>query len=134
MATSLWGADGSVKYGGAAGTAVALVDSWDMSLDIADLETTSLGDTWQVMQSLGGLRKCSGSIKVKHALDDTGGQDPLMANSIAGSAVVLALYESGTASYWQGTAFLHPAISMPAGDKASATYSFVSSGAWTHTG
>ncbi len=131
MATSLWGADGSVKSGTAT---VALVDSWDLSLDIADLDVTSLGDTWQTLQAAGGLRKCTGSIKVKHAVDDTAGQDTLMSNAIGGTAVVLSLYESGTSSFWSGSAMLHPSITMPASDKASATYSFTSTGTWSHTG
>ncbi len=131
--TVLWGKDGSVKYGGTAGTAVAFVDSWDLTVDIADLDVTSLGDTWQTLQTGGGLHKCSGSIKVKYADGDTGGQDQLLANAIGGTPTLITLYESSTTSYWSGTAALHPSISMPQ-DKSSATFSFTSSGAWTHTG
>lgn len=131
MSTALHGKDGSVKVGG---SAVALVDSWDLTLDVADLDVTSVGDTWQALQAGGGIRKVSGSIKVKHAVDDSGGQDVLMSNAIGGTAVALSLYESGTTSYWSGTAMVHPSISVPAGDKQSATYSFTSTGAWTHTG
>lgn len=131
MATALHGKDGSVKVGG---SAVALVDSWDLTLDVADLDVTSIGDTWQSLQAGGGLKKASGSIKVKHSMDDTTGQDTLLSNAIAGSAVALSLYESGTSSYWSGTAMVHPVINVVTSDKQSATYSFTSTGAWTHTG
>lgn len=131
MGTALHGKDGSVKVGG---SAVALVDSWDLTLDVADLDVTSVGDTWQSLQAGGGLRKVTGSIKCKNATDDTVGQDVLLSNAIGGTAVALTLYESGTTSFWSGTAMVHPAFSVPASDKQTATFSFTSTGAWAHTG
>lgn len=129
MATKLHGKDGSVKVGG---SAVAFVDAWDATIDVAQDDTTSMDSGgWQELMA--GIKKVTGSIKVRHASGDTVGQTVLKANAIAGSAVVLTLLDSGTANPLSGTAFLNMAVSAPHDKPEEATYNFSSNGPWTYT-
>ena len=129
MATALHGKDGIVKAGT---VTVALVDSWDMTIDPALDDITAMDSSgWQ--QLMVGIKKTSGSIKVRYAADDTTGQTVLNADVIGGTALSLSLYPSGTANYFSGSAFLTEAITAAHNAPGERTFSFSSHGAWTYT-
>lgn len=129
MATPTHGKDGSVKVGG---SAVALVDQWDANIEPAYDDVTSQDSGgWQMLTP--GLKKVTGSIKVRLANDDTNGQTVLRNSAVGGSAVVLTLNTSGTANPLSGTAYLSESLSSPHGAPNEATYNFSSHGPWTYT-
>ncbi len=129
MATAVHGKDGVVKVGG---TVVAFVDGWDGNIDPSYDDITSEDSAgWQDL--LPGIKKASGSIKVRYAMDDTNGQSVLQSAVMNQTAVALSLYPSGTAHYFGGTAYLKLAVSSPHGAPVEGTFSFESKGAWTYT-
>ncbi len=129
MGTPLHGKDGQVKVGG---SVCALVDSWsaDAGAEFTDVTSMDSGG-WQ--REIAGVKKVTGSIKVRYAEDDTNGITVLMNNAIGGTAVGLSLFASGTAKSLAGTAFLNVSVDAPHDDVAGLTFDFESTGAWTYS-
>ncbi len=128
MATVLAGVNSYVYV---SGSAVALVDSYSVNIEVQQLDATSMdGTTWQ--KSAAGFKKATGTIKVHYATDDAAGQTILQNNVLGGSAVVIKLNPTGTATGFSGSAFLSLAVDAAKDSLVSGTYNFNSHGVWTY--
>lgn len=131
MATATHGKSGFVYWNG---TAVALVNNYKMTIGGAHDDITAM-DSGGWRQRIDGIKEATGNVTVRWAGDDAV-QLSMQANTIAGTALVLRLYPSGTAGtpgYFSGSAFLTLDVTVDHNAPNEGTYNFESHGPWSYT-
>jgi hypothetical protein len=129
MATKI-GRAGAVKIGA---TAVANVDSWDLTFDDKVVDITGLAATTR--SSIGvGLPEIKGSVKFT-ALDNADAATILVKAGLSGgTTVALNLYEDGTKYWAMATAWItNFKVSTSVGGAVTGSFDFTCSGACTYT-
>lgn len=129
MGTPLDGVDGYVYV---SGSVVALVKAWSADFG-PELQDFAVMDGTRYKRRTAGARDVTGKIDVVFCKDDSNGQTILQNNALGGSAVLLALYPSGTANSFSGTAFLRLSVNADATKQIDASYSFSANGPWSYS-
>lgn len=96
------GTQGSVVYGGTAGTIIGGLKTWSLEIAAAELDASNFGSTWKLTES--GIKEWGGSFEGNYDDTDTY-QTNLWTGLTSGTKVVLGFYQ-GTADYFVGTAVL----------------------------
>jgi hypothetical protein len=126
MANALSGTAGSVVFMTGGTTTVGAITEWSLDLSHSPVETTAFGDGWQTY--IPSIRNATGSFSGNFYDSDTA-QSSLNASMLAGSAIALRLYVSGTKYYNVGTAYLTgQGVSISNDGKAENSYDFQVSG------
>lgn len=129
MATALHGKSGLAYWNG---TALALVESWEMSIGASNDDITAM-DSGGWRQRTPGIFEATGRVTLRNNDDDTV-HTHMRARTLGGTAMALRLYENGTAGhYYSGSAFMNLDLSVAHDSPEEATYNFESHGAWTYT-
>lgn len=126
MGTPLSGTAGSVVYTTGGTTTVGEISEWSLDLSMSPVETTAFGDNWA--RYLPSIRNATGSFAGNFDPADAM-QTNLVNAMLAGSAIALRLYVSGSKYFNLGTAYvtgLSPSISQAG--KADVSYAFQNSG------
>ncbi len=128
MSTALHGDSG---YAYVSGTAIGLVHKWSMNWDHALDDITAMDSAgWQHLMI--GIKKVTGSITLGYATDDAQGS-ALQNNAVGGTVVTLALYPSGTAKSFGGSAFIKLSMDVSFDVPVEAVYDFSSHGPWAYS-
>lgn len=96
------GTQGSVTYGGTAGTIVGGIKTWNLDVAAAELDASNFGSTWRLTDS--GIKEWSGSFEGNY--DDTDAQQTTMWTNLIGGVKAVMLFGMGTADYFHGTAVI----------------------------
>lgn len=96
------GTQGSVTYGGTAGTIVGGIKTWSLDVAAAELDASNFGSTWRLTDS--GIKEWSGSFEGN--ADDTDAQQTTLWTNLTGGVKAILLFGLGTADYYYGTAVM----------------------------
>lgn len=96
------GTQGSVVYGGTAGTAVGAMKTWSLDVAAAELDASSFGSTWRLTDS--GIKEWSGSCEGNY--DDTDTYQTSLWTALTGGTKVVMAFYAGTADGLWGTAVI----------------------------
>lgn len=123
------GLGGSVKIG--TSDTVASLKDWKLTIDGADLDTTSFGATFKTR--IIGLKEWSATASGSFVVhSDTNGQTALNTALLAGTSVTLKLYVNST-NYYSGTAYIKKAtVDTTVTDLVKIDFEFVGSGACSY--
>lgn len=96
------GTQGSVVYGGTAGTAVGGMKTWSLDVAAAELDASSFGSTWKLTDS--GIKEWGGSFEGNY--DDTDTYQTALWTALTGGTKVVMAFYAGTADGFYGTAVI----------------------------
>lgn len=96
------GTQGSVVYGGTAGTAVGGMKTWSLDISAASLDAGSFGSTWRLKDS--GIKEWSGSFEGN--ADDTDTYQTALWTALTNGTKVVMNMVQGTALKYHGTAVI----------------------------
>lgn len=96
------GTQGSVVYGGTAGTIIGGLKTWSLDIGAAELDASNFGSTWKLTES--GIKEWSGSMEGNY--DDADTYQTSLWTALTGGTKVVAQFNVGTADYFVGTAVL----------------------------
>ena len=118
------GTSGSVIYNstnGTAGTLVGEIKTWTLNVEVEELDTSSFGQSWRGFDA--GIKQWSGSFEGNKDEDDAL-QDLLWTNLLAGTKAEVALYLSGTASYYGTVVIMGEEVTQSFDSMGETSYSF----------
>lgn len=132
MATALAGKGGSVYVPGTPNTAIASVQSWDLTIDAENYDATVLGDNWK--EFVAGLRGWNGSVNgFYNVVSDVTGQYQLYNALLTGASVALQLQTVAGGGTFEGlTNITNLAISDPVNNLITIKFTFVGNGSLQH--
>jgi predicted secreted protein len=117
------GTQGSVVYGGTAGTIIAGLKTWSLDIAATELDASNFGSTWKLTES--GIKEWSGQVEGNY--DDTDAQQTALWTALtAGSKAVVNFYQ-GTADYFSGTIVV-------VGHSPSQSFDGLGAGSWSFKG
>lgn len=96
------GTQGSVVYGGTAGTIIGNLKTWSLDIAAGELDASAFGSTWRRTDS--GIKEWSGSAEGNY--DDTDTYQTSLWTALTGGTKVVMLFAVGTADYFLGTAVI----------------------------
>lgn len=96
------GTQGSVVYGGTAGTIIGGLKTWSLDIAAAELDASNFGSTWKLTES--GIKEWGGSFEGNY--DDSDTYQTSLWTALTGGTKVVAAFYQGTADYFVGTAVL----------------------------
>lgn len=96
------GTQGSVVYGGTAGTIIGGLKTWSLEIAAAELDASNFGSTWKLTES--GIKEWSGSMEGNY--DDTDTYQTALWTALTSGTKVVMQFNVGTADYFLGTAVL----------------------------
>lgn len=129
MATALHGKNGLAYWNG---TALAIVTQWQLNIGPSKDDITGM-DSGGWTQTMAGLFSATGSITLKNN-DDDATMTHMRARTLGGTALIVRLYENGTAGhYYSGTALLDAALNVSVDAPEEITYNFQNHGPWSYT-
>lgn len=96
------GTQGSVVYGGTAGTIIGGLKTWSADVAAAELDASNFGSTWRLTDS--GIKEWSGSCEGNY--DDSDTYQTSMWTTLTTGAKAVLMLSQGTADYFWGTAII----------------------------
>lgn len=96
------GTQGSVVYGGTAGTVVGGMKTWSLDVAASELDASSFGSTWRLTDS--GIKEWSGSAEGNY--DDTDTYQTSLWTALTAGTKTVMMFSVGTADYFYGTAVI----------------------------
>ncbi|MBA4495099.1 phage tail tube protein [Paenactinomyces guangxiensis] len=107
------------------------LSSWELEIEVADLDDTSFGDSWTGM--IPGLKSWAGSFGGSWNMGDTNGQKALQDALLNSTPISLELYTNET-NFYSGTAYItSQGNETPVDDKVTVEFEFTGSGPLTFT-
>lgn len=117
------GTQGSVTYGGTAGTIVGGIKTWSLDVAAAELDASNFGSTWRLTDS--GIKEWSGSFEGNY--DDTDAQQTTLWTNLTTGAKGVVVFGMGTADYFHGTVVI-------LGHSPSQSFDGLGAGSWNFKG